>query len=100
VQCQIYKTGSFTEEECHSNCTFVPSVVDVVEGNLKNLIFSKFKSVYFFTADEDKDENLCAFYDEDDCRFAYVYAWDETGKIVVRAQEQRECPPQVYILGE
>jgi integrin beta 1 len=50
-------------------------------------------------ADEDKDENLCAFYDEDDCRFAYVYAWDETGKIVVRAQEQRECPPTPYILG-
>lgn len=69
------------------------------------MVFSCFCNLFyqvndFFLADEDKDENLCAFYDEDDCRFSYVYAWDETGKIVVRALEQRECPPQVYILGE
>lgn len=81
VQCQVYKTGQFTEEECAQNCTFTPSVVDVVEAN------------------EEKDENLCAFYDEDDCRFAYVYAYDEMGKVVVRAQEKRECPPQIYVLG-
>ncbi|XP_059478027.1 integrin beta-PS isoform X2 [Neocloeon triangulifer] len=82
VQCQVYKTGSFDEEACRQNCTtFVPSVVDEV------------------TANEEEDEYLCRFYDEDDCRFAYVYSWDEAGKIVVRAQEHRDCPPQIYILG-
>lgn len=51
------------------------------------------------SADEEKDENLCAYYDEDDCRFAYVYTYDETGKVEIRAQQERECPPQVYIPG-
>lgn len=49
---------------------------------------------------EEKDENLCAFYDEDDCRFAFVYSYDVHGKIVLRAQQERECPPQVHILGK
>lgn len=53
----------------------------------------------FMAADEEKDENLCAYYDEDDCRFAYVYTYDENGKVEIRAQQERECPPQVYILG-
>lgn len=49
---------------------------------------------------EDLDENFCAYYDEDDCRFAYVYSYDEKGKIVIKAQKDRECPPHVYILGK
>ncbi|KAE8742436.1 hypothetical protein FOCC_FOCC011990 [Frankliniella occidentalis] len=81
VQCMVYKTGKLSEEECARNCTFVPRVIDVVE------------------ADEEKDENLCAYYDEDDCRFAYVYTYDENGKVEIRAQQERECPPQVYIPG-
>lgn len=81
VQCQVYKTGPLSEEECAKNCTFVPTVVDVVQ------------------ASEENDENLCAYYDEDDCRFAYVYSYDPQGKVVVRAQQERECPAQVYILG-
>lgn len=51
-------------------------------------------------ANEENDENLCAYYDEDDCRFAYVYSYDPQGKVVVRAQEERECPAQVYVLGK
>jgi len=82
VQCQVYKTGPLTPEECATNCSFVPiSVVEVVEDR------------------EDLDENFCAYYDEDDCRFAYVYSYDEKGKVFIKAQQERECPPQVYILG-
>lgn len=46
-------------------------------------------------ADEEKDEHLCAYYDEDDCRFAFVYSYDEEEKVIIRTQEKRECPPQV-----
>lgn len=32
VQCQMYKTGPLSEEECAANCTFVPIAVEKVEG--------------------------------------------------------------------
>lgn len=54
--------------------------------------------IYFFIADEEKDENLCAYFDEDDCRFAYVYYYDENNKVMIRALNDRECPPKVMIL--
>lgn len=47
-----------------------------------------------------KDEVFCAFYDEEDCLFEYTYSYDEEGKLVIRAEEKKECPPQVYILSE
>jgi len=53
--------------------------------------------------DEDKDEHLCTFYDEDDCRYQFVY--NEIGEkntvvtLKVRAQENPECPPKVFLLG-
>lgn len=42
---------------------------------------------------------MCSYYDTEDCRFAYVYSYDQSGKIIIRAQEERECPPQVYFMG-
>ncbi|XP_073971192.1 position-specific antigen beta subunit myospheroid isoform X1 [Rhodnius prolixus] len=81
VQCQVHKTGPLTEEECATNCTFVPEVVKTIE------------------VDESKDENLCSYIDEEDCHFVYVYSYDEKGKIVVRAKKERQCPPEVFILA-
>jgi hypothetical protein len=49
--------------------------------------------------EEDKEEYLCTFYDEDDCRFSFMYTEDEDNKIVVKAQEDRDCPPKVFMLG-
>lgn len=84
VQCQMYKTGPLADSElCTKTCTkFVPIEVDVV------------------THDEEKDEHLCTFYDEDDCRFQFVYTDHvDDEKIDVRAQKERECPPKVFMLG-
>lgn len=83
VECQMYKTGplSETEEKCATNCTlFVP--IGVTE----------------LKVDEEKNEHMCTFYDEDDCRFQFVYSDDED-KIVVRAEQERQCPPKVFMLG-
>lgn len=55
--------------------------------------------IYNFLANEDEDENMCSFIDND-CRYTYVYAYDQNGKIVIRAQKQPECPPQVYFMGK
>ncbi|XP_063930919.1 integrin beta-PS isoform X2 [Zophobas morio] len=80
VQCQQYKTGNLTEEECQK-CPFTPTSVRVVEVVDKN------------------GEVLCPFYDEDHCRFSFVYYFDEENKLRVRAQEERECPTTVFLLG-
>ncbi|KAI5745133.1 hypothetical protein M8J76_008482 [Diaphorina citri] len=81
IQCQVYKTGPLSEEECAKNCTLTPTLVKKIEEN------------------EAKDENLCVYFDEDECKFEYVYWYDAQGKIHLRAQQERECPPHVYILG-
>ncbi|XP_044753352.1 integrin beta-PS isoform X2 [Coccinella septempunctata] len=81
VQCQMYETGSYSKEECLEKCKlFTPIPVDKV------------------VVDEKKNEISCAFYDEDNCRYAFVYYF-EAGHFVVRAQEHRDCPPKVFLLG-
>ncbi|XP_017489485.1 PREDICTED: integrin beta-PS-like isoform X2 [Rhagoletis zephyria] len=83
VQCQMYKTGPLKDEnDCAVNCTdtFVPI------GEEKIVI------------DEEKDEQLCIFYDEDDCKFTFKYS-EVNDKIEVHAQQERECPPKVFMLG-
>lgn len=42
---------------------------------------------------------MCSYYDNDDCRYTYVYYYDQNGKIRIRAQEKRECPIPVHFMG-
>lgn len=78
----MYKVGNYTEEECAKNCKeFVPEAVPVV------------------TVDVDKDEVPCMWTDDDDCTYQYVYYYDETNCLQVRAQSQRDCPHEVFFLG-
>ncbi|XP_045106617.1 integrin beta-PS-like isoform X2 [Portunus trituberculatus] len=80
VQCQVFKTGELTPEECLDNCTqFNSTIVDVVV--------------------EEEGERLCTFFDENDCRFKFVYGYDEFKEPVVRVQEVLECPPELDLLG-
>jgi integrin beta 1 len=79
----MYKTGPLAkDDDCAANCTlFTPIAVEKVE------------------IENEKDEHICTFYDEDDCRFQFIYNDREEGKIMVRAQQDRECPPKVFMLG-
>ncbi|XP_017852281.1 integrin beta-PS isoform X1 [Drosophila busckii] len=81
VQCQMYHTGELKNgDDCAKNCTtFVPVGVEKVNP------------------DEHKDEQLCVFFDEDDCKFKFKYS--EVGELIVHAQEEKECPPKVFMLG-
>ncbi|XP_058126874.1 integrin beta-PS isoform X1 [Anopheles ziemanni] len=83
VQCQQYQTGPLANaDDCATNCTlFVPVPVEKV------------------VIDEQRNDNKCTFYDEDDCRFEFSYNDSDQDKVVVMAQEQRECPPKVFMLG-
>lgn len=78
VQCQQYQTGPLVGEECKTNCTlFVPIAVERVEQD---------------------HENKCTFFDDDNCRFEFTYM--ETGdELEVKAQQERDCPPKVFMLG-
>lgn len=83
VQCQMYHNGNLYENGCDTNCThFTPKSVEKVE------------------IDESKGEYKCVFYDEEDCKFTFKYYEDlATKQILVEAEEKRECPPKVFMLG-
>lgn len=77
VQCQAYKTGIMgdNEELCHKNCSMlVPITVDALEVN------------------EERGDRMCIFYDENDCRFQFVYNDDDEDNIKLAAKEKLECP--------
>nr|ACY82398.1 integrin [Penaeus vannamei] len=81
VQCQVFETGEFNIEECKANCTtFNSTPVPVAEV-------------------ENEGERLCTFFDENDCRFTFVYGYDENKEPIVRVQQTLECPPKLDILG-
>lgn len=50
---------------------------------------------FIVLANEENNEILCAYYDENECRFTYVYYFDNENNIQVRAQEKPECPDKV-----
>lgn len=82
IECQLYKIGNYTEEECAKNCKeFVPEAVPQV------------------TIDVDKDEVECRIDNLDNCWYRFVYFYDEANCLKVRAQAERECQPQYFFLG-
>lgn len=80
VQCQMYRTGPLAAQLlCIQNCTkFVPEADNIIG------------------VDEENDEHLCTFYDEDDCRFQFIYQENYKSELLkVRAHTERQCPPKV-----
>ncbi|XP_065364687.1 integrin beta-PS-like [Calliphora vicina] len=83
VQCQMYKTGPLKNiSDCAANCTsFVTKGVVKVE------------------IDDQKEENLCTVYDDNDCKFTFKYSEDNDDIVDVHAEINIECPSKVFILG-
>ncbi|XP_071541233.1 integrin beta-PS isoform X2 [Panulirus ornatus] len=80
VQCQVFETGEFSPEECIANCTlFNATTVPVAVAG--------------------KNERFCSFYDENDCRFKFVYWYAKNEDPHVRVQQTLECPAKLDILG-
>jgi protocadherin alpha len=80
----MYKTGPLKDEtECAKNCStlFTPIEEETI------------------VVDDDQDEHLCVFYDDDDCKYQFVYSEKEPNTLRVRAQKERDCPPKVFIIG-
>lgn len=57
VQCLVYKTGPLTEEECSANCTFVPTLVENVEGTTLSA-----QTINFQTMQKTKKNQTIKFY--------------------------------------
>ncbi|XP_037802014.1 kielin/chordin-like protein [Penaeus monodon] len=77
VQCQAFGTGDLSEEECMFRCTLFNSTMVQV------------------AREETEGDRLCTFFDENECRFYFVYGYDEDRVPVVRVQQTLECPPSV-----
>lgn len=79
VQCQMFESGPLTKEEC-AECLFEAHPYDEV-------------------SERNKDERLCTFTDDDDCRMYFVYGYDDNNQLEVRVQRTKDCPPIINILG-
>ncbi|XP_042890913.1 multiple epidermal growth factor-like domains protein 10 isoform X2 [Penaeus japonicus] len=75
VQCQVFGTGDLNEEECSSTCTLFNA------------------TAWQVARVEHEGERLCSYFDENDCRFHFVYGYDEYRQPLVRVQRTLECPP-------
>ncbi|GBP10850.1 Integrin beta-PS [Eumeta japonica] len=86
VLCEVHERGPMLQDDISQakcgNCSLHPIIE---EGKIE--------------ANETSGEHLCSFYDDEDCLYAYVYLYDETRQLRVRAQRERECPPKIFILG-
>lgn len=74
----MYNTGPLASSEgmCAKHCgKFVPSAVDNVE------------------VEEGDGDQLCTVYDDDGCKFEFVYR--DSVELVVLAQRDRQCPVKV-----
>ncbi|XP_065200071.1 integrin beta-PS-like isoform X1 [Planococcus citri] len=77
VQCKVHQSGPLTQEQC-DKCSYNITEID-----------------YLKVTDEDY---FCSAYDDQDCRFTYIY--EVIGSQVnVLAQKNKECPPQARIPG-
>ncbi|XP_014230256.1 integrin beta-PS [Trichogramma pretiosum] len=60
----------------------------------------KYEYVDTIEIDIDREEGSCSDYDDQDCKYFFAYHHNiTTNKFHVRLQKNRECPPQVYVLG-
>ncbi|XP_058794533.1 integrin beta-PS [Phymastichus coffea] len=84
VLCYAFKTGNLTELECNNTC------IDHHEYEL----------VEKLEVDVDDKEIGCHIYDDQDCSYYYAYYENVPHKKwQIKVQKQRDCPPQVYVLG-
>ncbi|KAJ0180473.1 hypothetical protein K1T71_003877 [Dendrolimus kikuchii] len=68
VLCEVHKRGPLYNEKDDTcgECALFPIIEEgKIEGN---------------------------FYDEEDCLYVYVYTYNESPRVVIRAQKERECP--------
>lgn len=83
VECQAYKSGTYSQTDCPIKCTaFTVSVIDKIN-------------------EEDVDESvkICRTPDNSGCTIIFQYAYDENNEITVTAQRTKICTERADILA-
>lgn len=68
---------------CAANCSIQATPIDVET----------------LEADTDKGDHFCTFYDENDCKFEFIYNDNDVKNITISAKSKLECPTEIFILG-
>ncbi|XP_053948571.1 integrin beta-PS-like [Anastrepha ludens] len=85
VQCQLYDMGKLKDKmDCANNCSNVKTTA------LEKDVFEKYELV--------KGEKKCVFYDDEYCKFSFIFQ-EMDGTDEVRALKERECLSKVALLG-
>lgn len=83
MQCQVHKTGILKDPiDCEKNCS-------------KAFTLTKADKVSV----ESENEQFCPGFDENNCKFVYVYNDLNEQNILIRAQTELECETQVLLYG-
>ncbi|XP_066947764.1 integrin beta-PS isoform X1 [Macrobrachium rosenbergii] len=95
VQCRVYETGPLAgDAEACAECSVLYGSIE------KDRVVANYSvRVMDWVKVEAEGERICTFFDENDCRFTFVYGYDENKDPVVRVQQTLECPPKLDILG-
>lgn len=81
VQCEVYGTGPLSKKQglCKENCTNIFSLVKVETlGEIQS-----------------EEEQFCTVYDENLCRFDFIYNDRDEKQIIVRTDQTLICSPKV-----
>ncbi|XP_013146028.1 PREDICTED: integrin beta-PS [Papilio polytes] len=85
VLCQVHKRGRLYNPDEPKECGKCDLEPVIEEGRIE--------------ANQSMNENLCNYYDDDHCLYVYVYSYNDTEHLHIRAQKDKVCPKKVSILG-
>ncbi|KAF2356108.1 Integrin beta subunit VWA domain [Trinorchestia longiramus] len=93
VECRVFEAGPLMEEPgACERCSLLYS--DYTSRLVANYSINVTDWV-----EAEEGERSCSFFDENDCRFTFVYGYGENKEPLVRVQQTLECPPKVDILA-
>lgn len=105
----VFKSGQYNEEECKEKC--------------ENTYIFEFVNETVQESQSNENEYFCALYDDDDCKYQFIYYENKTllfnekiptttfatptnvpiqpekSIIIIKMHNERECPPKVFMLG-
>ncbi|XP_047995298.1 integrin beta-PS-like [Leguminivora glycinivorella] len=84
VLCMVHHKGAEWNrtQTCSKPCKEAKGVVPIVETEKLEV-------------NDTLNEHLCSFVDEEDCKYEFVYSYDDQMNLHMRAQKEQQCPTKV-----
>ncbi|RZC33867.1 integrin beta-PS, partial [Asbolus verrucosus] len=81
VECQAYKSGIYSEDECRANCTaFNTEIVEKIDS------------------ESDENSKICTLLDDKECTLVFQYEYGSNGELKVKTEKAKFCPEPPNIL--